>query len=165
MGYTHYWKYYPKDNKTTEKQFKLVLKDCEKIMKAKPTDIGIFGWDEQKQGFFGEPEFNPLLICINGDESKNLNHESFYFNPFEKTDFDFCKTARKPYDVVVCAILISLANRLDGFSFGSDGGMEKDEWIPAFKLYRDAGLRLKKGVKAKMVSSIIKKSMRSVEIY
>jgi len=48
-------------------------------------------------------------------------------------------------------MLISLANRLDGFSFTSDGEMLPDEWIKGFRLFKDAGLRLKKGKKAELV--------------
>lgn len=149
MGYTHYHKFAPTAN--TEKQFALVLKDCAKIIEAAKPKIGVFGWDEKKNGYYGEPELNSKGIAINGDESKDLDFETFIFNPKVKTAFTFCKTARKPYDIVVCAILISLANRLDGFSFSSDGEMLSDEWIPAFRLFRDAGLRLKKGKKAEMV--------------
>ena len=140
MGYTHYWKFNPTvDNETTEKQFEKALQECAKIMESKPSDIAIFGYDDDKEGFYGEPEFTPTLICFNGDESQNLDHESFYFTPFERTEFNFCKTARKPYDLVVCAVLISLANNLEGFSFSSDGGMGDDEWLPAFELYESIG--------------------------
>ena len=48
-------------------------------------------------------------------------------------NFDFCKTARKPYDFVVCTMLLSLANHLENFEFSSDG--DKDDWKPVVDFY------------------------------
>ena len=81
----------------------------------------------------GYPEITEEIIRFNGDESKGLDHETFVFEFKEEDQSDFCKTARKPYDVFVCLCLISLANNLEGFSFSSDGG--EDDWQPAFDLY------------------------------
>jgi hypothetical protein len=69
----------------------------------------------------GEPEFTEFYFSINGDaeaftsDGRDLAHESFYWagiptqSEWRKDDpdfFEFCKTAMKPYDAVVTAILI-----------------------------------------------------------
>jgi hypothetical protein len=72
------------------------------------------------------------MICFNGDGMEDLDHESFYFSPNaskREKEFSFCKTARKPYDLAVCATLIALKVRIPGFSYTSDGDAE--EWKPA----------------------------------
>ena len=52
--------------------------------------------------------------------------------------FDFCKTARKPYDVVVCAALLAIKHHQgDNVEIRSDGDFG-DEWQPAYRLYRRA---------------------------
>ena len=40
------------------------------------------------------------VIAINGDGEKGLDHETLFFDDKE-TGFNFCKTARKPYDYAV----------------------------------------------------------------
>ncbi len=84
----------------------------------------------------GKPVINTKVIYFNGDESKDLDHETFYF-PFtgEDFNFNFCKTARKPYDFMVCITLLSLKNNVTGFSFSSDG--DKEDWEPAVKYYEE----------------------------
>ena len=135
MGYTHYWAFKPtgKTPEQTAEQFKIVLDESKKILEAHPGLV--FGWDDEKEGFFGEPILTPVEIEINGHEENDLCHETFFFKPDKHFDFAFCKTARKPYDLVVCLILISLAKNLDGFTFSSDGDM-KDEWQPIFDEYQ-----------------------------
>jgi hypothetical protein len=144
MGYTHYWKFNPTEK--TEKQFKNVLKDCQLIL-ANKGNIVICGGDGE-----GEPEITKDVIWLNGDRKNENNYETFYFSPFEQTEFDFCKTAKKPYDLIVGAILLSLAHRLTGFSFSSDGDFEKEnEWKPIFKYYEKIGLKFRKGEKQKII--------------
>jgi hypothetical protein len=68
-----------------------------------------------------EPEFTEFYFSINGDaeaftsDGRDLAHESFYWagiptqSEWRKDEpdfFEFCKTAMKPYDAVVTAILI-----------------------------------------------------------
>ena len=51
---------------------------------------------------------------------------------------DFCKTAQKPYDVVVCAALLAIKHhQRDNVEICSDGEFD-DEWQPAYQLYRNA---------------------------
>lgn len=130
MGYTHYWKFSPTNE--TAKQFKIVLDECKKIVKSHPNIA--FGWDEEKQGFYDEPTFTEDLIEFNGDESNELEYETFVFDPNTHIEFNFTKTARRPYDLIVCLVLISLSKHLDGFSFSSDGN--DIEWKPIYDEYK-----------------------------
>lgn len=131
IGYTHYNRFTPTEK--TPEQFKIVLDECKKIIEAHP---GLaFGWDNEKGGFYGEPFLTPDEIELNGHEDDDLCNETFIFRPDKGHEFAFCKTARKPYDLVVCLILISLFKNLDGFSFSSDGDMT-DEWQPIVDEYQ-----------------------------
>jgi hypothetical protein len=89
------------------------------------------GWDGT-----GSPEFSNQRISFNGDKKNELDHETFHFefNGQPAGEFCFCKTARKPYDFVVCICLLSLANNLEGFEISSDGDLE--EWQPAIDFYK-----------------------------
>lgn len=74
----------------------------------------------------------PTIIQFNGVGSKN-GHEGFVIHLDRVTAFDFCKTARKPYDFAVGMILLSLKNHVEGFRFTSDG--RKHEWEEIVEQY------------------------------
>jgi hypothetical protein len=97
----------------------------------------------------GEPEFTEFYFSINGDaeaftsDGRDLAHESFYWagiptqSEWRKDDpdfFEFCKTAYKPYDAVVTAILIR-AKTIYGscVRISSDG--EWQEWQAGREMY------------------------------
>jgi hypothetical protein len=97
----------------------------------------------------GEPEFTEFYFSINGDaeaftsDGRDLAHESFYWagiptqSEWRKDDpdfFEFCKTAYKPYDAVVTAILIR-AKTIYGscVRISSDG--EWSEWQAGRDMY------------------------------
>jgi len=94
----------------------------------------------------GKPTVTDNKIWLNGDNSKDLDHETFSLDLFEyspmyrgdydmeKGVFGFCKTARKPYDLVVCVSLLIMKEHLkEDFGFSSDGGV--DDWGHALSLY------------------------------
>jgi hypothetical protein len=73
---------------------------------------------------------NEKMIRFNG--IRDDGHETFVF--FNKkvqcaearkwgsnTGFAFCKTARKPYDIVVCEVLLVLKRFMPNLDVGSDG--------------------------------------------
>lgn len=140
MGYTHYWNLKTKPSNYDE-GFMNVQLDIQKILRVKPNDIILRGGDGT-----GEPEFKSEFICFNGNGEDNLDHETFYFDGV--TDFSFCKTARKPYDLIVCLILISLKNHIEGFDFSSDG--DKDEWESIFEFYETHIGKVKQEIKDKI---------------
>lgn len=138
MGYTHYWDYKPQPGDTLK--FKDVLREVLILKKKMPENSETAGGNYSEYPITlrngagkGLPTINETEICFNGDGNKGLDHETFIFEFKEEERGDFCKTARKPYDMFVCLCLIALANNLSGFSFSSDGGQE--DWQPAFELY------------------------------
>jgi len=138
MGYTHYWK--KKTSHTDDKEnFKKVLADAKKLLKHLPASCKSAGecYPEDPIELFGgcgtgEATFTEEEIRFNGDESKGLDHETFLVTPNE-VGFEFCKTARKPYDLMACAVLISMKKHMDGFEYSSDG--DKEDWEPAKRFY------------------------------
>ena len=138
MGYTHYWNYVPsriKDTEVLRKKFKRASKQIKKfanfINGEKSFNIcGGFG--------DGAPVFNETEIWFNGDGTESMDHETFriYWSTDEKA---FCKTAHKPYDLLVCFALLTFAEIFgkNVFSFSSDGDMEDEEWQRACEYYQD----------------------------
>ncbi len=96
----------------------------------------------------GEPEITPTRIWFNGDASQDLDHETFgvelfemgSFQSFEDIDkdgaFGFCKTARKPYDLLVCVSLMILKHNLGAdLTVSSDGSYS--HWANAIEFYEN----------------------------
>ena len=69
-------------------------------------------------------------MCFNG--AKAESYETFFFPRHYDGDFNFCKTAYKPYDIVVCGALIVLKHYMPKLKVSSDGGEE--DWAPAVAL-------------------------------
>lgn len=141
MGYTHYWRR-PVGTEDREK-FRELGTDIKRILEeAENQQIRIAG-----PSGVGNPEFNEQYIGFNGRGPK-LDHESFvwtcaterppyydhYSKPADEPVFDFCKTARKPYDAVVTASLIRAKHIYgDQVHVSSDGSW--DEWAEGRALY------------------------------
>ncbi len=94
MGYTRYWE---RTSEPLTEDFleavREILEDCDKR--------GIIvrdGWGENI------PKVTLEEVAINGNAETELDHETFYLDN-EPSDFEFCKTARKPYDYAVRKIL------------------------------------------------------------
>lgn len=128
MGYTHYWR----PTKGIEPSTFARLSEAA----AKIVSIA---WDEDEVDFAYEydepkrdPEFSKELIRFNGVGEKG--HETFYLTP-EAQGFNFCKTAHKPYDTAVVAILCLLHLYTDGaVKVSSDG--EPSDWEAGLDLAR-----------------------------
>lgn len=93
----------------------------------------------------GNPEVTPDHIRFNG--WKDEGHETFLvtrerpdppsWDPASKESFDFCKTARKPYDLAVCLVLLSMSRHAPrSVRVGSDGDWEM-EWTEARRVYKE----------------------------
>ena len=145
MGYTHYWRR-PRTNAGSSYMYGKLALDAKKIIAEGERD----GIRIRNGNGEGEPEFNEAFFSINGDASgftddgRDLVHETFCWEGIpsvskhrkdEPTTFDFCKTAYKPYDAVVTAILIR-AKHIYGscVSVSSDG--EWGEWQAGRELYK-----------------------------
>lgn len=120
MGYTHYWTQ-PKD--FTSQEMGDIAASIRLIIREADCDI---------VGPHGDEGSPPVLtkknIAFNGRDENS--HETFYLGakrelPYDGADperlgWTFCKTANKPYDVVVVACLTFLQQDY-GFKVSSDG--------------------------------------------
>ncbi len=123
MGYTHY---FTLSKDTTETQI-------EKMIAFTNKAIELFGADQIANGIGEEgtkPEVTKELINLNGLEDDS--HESFMLE-FNSGEWNFCKTARKPYDMVVVACLL-YADEINVITeWSSDGDEEDHEYGKALK--------------------------------
>jgi len=154
MGYTHYWYINPEGD---EKKFMKAKREMVKILRKESKLIA--GWDGKgrpqlmkaipKRGIkvtVGEPDYS---ISFNG--RGDFSHETFMLpsmladlvdkkkNPWgvQKDDdgfvFNFCKTACKPYDIIVTACLVVLKHYMGpDVKVMSDGdleGMRQGMWL------------------------------------
>ena len=70
----------------------------------------------------GTPIIDMESVWLNGDASKDEEYETLLIN--RTTGWSFCKTARKPYDAVVVAILMA-GERIGILTWDSDGDNEE----------------------------------------
>lgn len=138
MGYTHYWE--NKGHKDDQTNFLKVVEEAKLLYSKLPEHTDTAGGYSKELPLklcggngTGEPVISNLEIFFNGDESVGLDHETFAVDA-HPVSFDFCKTARKPYDLMVCAVLISMKKHLVNFKYSSDGDAE--DWAPAQKFYK-----------------------------
>lgn len=114
MGYTHYVTR-PRNNLGSAEMYGKLALDAKAICEyAQSNGIALGDWDGQ---FGTQPSFTEGRFSLNGvdDGHTDYSHESFVWDALpsqpehRKNDpnyFMFCKTAYKPYDAVVTAILI-----------------------------------------------------------
>jgi hypothetical protein len=133
---------YPQVKAATVKQWKAIREDVERLLSNLPTN------SESAGGTFshltlalangtGKPGTIPIVtdgeIALNGLEGiHDLSHESLWLTRAKNKveNADFCRTARKPYDLVVCAVLIVLQHQApDVWQITTDGSFE--DWEPA----------------------------------
>lgn len=148
MGYTHYWTYNPNAIENTEELRKKFLQAVCWIDQAhKMIKKDKFIHKGQAGGFYddtpcrikgglgeGRPMINESQIWFNGDAKTGMDHETFSIQwyPSGGIDKGFCKTARKPYDLLVCVSLLAFKKAFDDykvFHFSSDG--DNSEWETA----------------------------------
>ena len=119
MSYSHYWEFKghiaPKDLEDGENKF---ARAAELIRKAynKVTEMGIEIADGMGEG---EPTISDSEVYFNGkgDES----YETFAIRD-DDGEWNCCKTARRPYDLLVCVSLLAFKEAFgDDFSYKSDG--------------------------------------------
>lgn len=111
MGYTHYWKAkkFTAEDKAGWKKALLIIK---KILECHAALIQFESDDKRK------PVASLEQIRFNGIEDDG--YETFLLNA-EPTDFEFCKTSRKPYDLAVCEVLLVLNSLMPSLEVSSDG--------------------------------------------
>lgn len=141
MGYTHYWNLKNTTDKF-QKQFAIVVSEITVLKERLPEhSLSAGGYYKEEplkicgEDGKGKPIINNECICFNGSSKNDLYHEGFYLGKDSERDFNFCKTARKPYDFLVCLVLISAANHIDGFEFSSDGNFK--DWMEVLDFYKE----------------------------
>ena len=150
MGHTHYWQFNKKTASTvlntrrynrTIAKINLVVKRYNELM-PKGSDLRLSGYSAFTSNYGG----------VNFNGCRGNDHEAFIlrecFN--ENEAFNFCKTARKPYDAVVCAALIILKHYMqDAVEISSDG--KASDWSHGLAIAKEiTGLKsliIPKGVK------------------
>jgi hypothetical protein len=140
MGYTHYWDI--NLEQVTPEQFNKVVEEVKKIHSNLPKRTTSAGGYYSRHHVkimggsgVGEPIFTEKEIRFNGCRKNRTNHDTMSIALGESCDSDFCKTARKPYDLLVCCTLIALANNLPAEVFGFESNGDFDDWEPAIDLY------------------------------
>lgn len=141
MGYTHYFEF---GQPLSQVKFDAIKKDMQTIENHLGNDtVSKSGGD-----YYTEPvslhdgsgegdgvDYGANYFAFNGDDSLGLSHETLYLRVGQE-GFDFCKTARKPYDLAVCLILICMEYHCGtAVDVSSDGGDE--DWAYAKQLYKE----------------------------
>lgn len=137
MGYTSYYSVESWSKKDTEgyvKALPILKKIAEKYK-------NIIQWECDCED---PAQVNILGVRFNGIGDDG--HETFSFYPGKPCD-EFCKTARKPYDLPVCEMLLVLKAYLPSFSLSSDGfsGYANEpkideNWGPAIENVKEYGV-------------------------
>ena len=125
MGHTHYFG--PTNFKPAD--FQLVVKASREVIRIVTEEMKIplvYELDETDKPPVCEGE----MIQFNGPDDEG--HETFILN--QNGGRDFCKTARKPYDIAVVAILCLAHHQDNSFEPGSDGDAE--DWEEGLALAR-----------------------------
>ncbi|RDL33211.1 Uncharacterized protein BP5553_08650 [Venustampulla echinocandica] len=127
MGYTHYWEV--KDQAVWAQIWPRLISDANQV-------IGHANVELRQDEYHRDHATIEEGIKLNG----TCDHEPFVLLPAGpgSMGFAFCKTARKPYDLVVATVLMR-AKMLagNGFRVNSDGEFDSDldTWVAAKKLY------------------------------
>lgn len=150
MGYTNYF-YVHKDG-IPAAAWKLILSDVRTLIANLPAhsiNAGGYHSDDPLEIAYEHdsekpPLLNPSRIRFNGKDGDNdLGHETFILerkptpNSWQSSGpkdmvFACCKTARKPYDIVVCgALIVARAHAGKLIDVSSDGDI--DDWLPALQ--------------------------------
>ncbi|HWY35600.1 MAG TPA: hypothetical protein VNX68_13215 [Nitrosopumilaceae archaeon] len=144
IGYTHYYKTPPQLDAVKFKTLSEELETASGFIngnlsvsdKAEDTVILCGGMGT------GNPQFTSDVIAFNGEESKGTDHETFIIERIPNDGnieekglvFNFCKTARKPYDLMVLISLLRLKHHFPECEISSDG--DSKDWAGGKKLYK-----------------------------
>jgi hypothetical protein len=129
MGYTHYFR---RKSALDKKTFNKFAEDVRVIFEAaKKKRITLVGP-------YGQKDTLPIaiegMISFNGLDKNS--HETMYiprllkrksYDDKNELIFDFCKTARKPYDLIVVAVLVAFKHHFPHAEISSDGDNEDFE--------------------------------------
>lgn len=131
----------------TDEQWTAITTDVHKMFKALPKKTPAKGTpgdggriiqiDDQKGG---APIANEEKIFFNGCGFEDADHETFVLTK-KAQSYEFCKTARKPYDLAVqCTLLIAKHHAPDRITIASDG--DPEEWMASTTVLMKIGVPL-----------------------
>ena len=123
MGYTHYWR---PTRDLTEDEWDNIRQVAKTILKD---NHGIILDNEPTDSQNLSITYDSILCNGIGDDG----HETFYLTRKMRNDFEFCKTAQKPYDKYIVAMLIAVAQITDSITVSSDG--DQSDWLEGLQLY------------------------------
>ncbi len=142
MGYTHYWRYAP----TKLRGWKAAIGDCDRIVGTVAAQYDLDLSENGKADLWfngrGDNAHEDFVIprTIGGVKDElALRREQFAKICRNKEELDsqarfaFCKTAQKPYDIVVVACLCVLSET--GLEISSDGNAS--EWAAGHALAQE----------------------------
>ena len=146
MGYTHYFPH----KAVTKAVWKKILADCKKLYEHMPEGVYLDGCSRGRAASRAYDGTGPMIdygpifsddeIWFNGTDPDfgdqegypDFAHETFTLFRKGSGGFCFCKTARKPYDVMVTACLLVYKHHSPGtIELGSDGNA--GEWAEAIQ--------------------------------
>lgn len=128
MGYTHY---FPQQRAFDDLEWRNITADAHKAM----------GFCLMDGIELAEDYDNPSTLIVDMGEIRfngfgEEGHETFQVTRHHNRGFNFCKTARKPYDLAVCLVLLICNHRAPGvLSIGSDGDWDS-EWVKAREIFQ-----------------------------
>lgn len=132
MGYTHYWDFKKPINKIEngdEKYRKAVAMFKKGLKKMPEVELGNGVGN-------GEPIITDTKLIFNGRADKSEDYETFAITT-EDEGFNFCKTARQPYDPAVCLALLCFKEAFgNDFKYSSDGDMDEEGWPKALEIMK-----------------------------
>ncbi len=144
MGYSHY---FSQHRSLSPQEWEPVCINLRRLLDALPLrSLSAGGFYDDRPLHLADIEVTGEHIVFNGSGrggGEDLGHETLVlFRRIEDAEqeepwrrgqrplFQFCKTERKPYDLVVCALLILVGHYAPGaFDIASDGG--PTDWQPA----------------------------------
>lgn len=122
MGYTHYWTFNGSTKLDDEINYYNAIQDINRFVR----------WYDKKHhiasGYTAKSKKTYDGVKING--IGNLRHEDFVLRDqlINSDNFNFCKTARKPYDILIVGSLLILKHHLkNNITISSDGGY--NDWL------------------------------------
>jgi hypothetical protein len=127
LGYTHYFN---QNRSFTTFEWEAIRKFSKRIIKVNKDILG----DMMGEG--GKPEAGKNCIAFNG--IGDMAHESFAINREHdvKDRGNFCKTAEKPYDVCVVAVLCFINYVAPGaLDISSDG--RRNDWMVGLEVSKN----------------------------
>jgi hypothetical protein len=129
MGYTHYFTQHKMvDDSTWEK----INQDIRKIISVTKRTIPVQCDALDDDTHLNHDDFICHKDWINFNGVGDDGHETFYV-PRHQPGFLFCKTNRKPYDLLVCASLLIIYHYApDCYEITSNG--KQQEWMPAMSM-------------------------------